>query len=144
MSLVKGKQEWNTILDVSRRPRVSKNYVVNALRKADVLELQPAGSSLNMVENDIRIGMYRIKLCFADMDSSRPRQRLRQYGGFKVTIFEGKEGDEQSYKYIPIHSDRRFHGQYWLSSVSKYNVRMKTLVDIVMHCARLNKLKAFN
>lgn len=144
MSLVKGKQEWNTILDVSRRPRVSKNYVKNALRKADVLELQPVGSSLNMVENDIRVGMYCIKLIFADMDSSRPRQRLRQYGSFKVTIFEGREGDDQSFRYVPLQSDYRFKGQYWVPLVSQYKLRMHMLVDIIIHCAKLNKLKAFN
>lgn len=143
MSLVKGKQEFRTILDFSEG-KLSKNKVKNALRKAEVLEMVRLENSNTycLIENDIRVGMYQIRLSFSTMDSSCTRSKLREYGGFRVNIYErNRKGN--TIQYINLAKDKRFHYQKWTKLNHDYSVRIKNLVDIIMYVSRLNQLKMF-
>jgi hypothetical protein len=143
MSLVKGKQEFRTILDFSEG-KLSKNKVKNALRKVEVRELVRLENSntLCLVENDIRVGMYQIRLSFSSFDSTHTRSKLREYGGFRVNIYErNRKGN--TIQYINLSRDKRFHHQKWAKLNHDYAIRIKNLVDIIVYVSRLNQLKMF-
>lgn len=141
MSLIKGKQEFRTILDFSKG-KISKNMIKRALRSVEVRELVqlPDSTSYTFVENDISVGMYRIRLSFSSLDSSRTRTHLREYGGFKIAIYEHSGNMLRN---INIENDRRFKRQYWVQCNKDYGIRMKTLTDVIMYVKRLNNLKMF-
>lgn len=133
MSLVKGKQEHRTILDVSKHKKVSKNFVRQSLRKAEVLDT----NGLKFVLNEIKVGIYHIYLDFPEIDSFKPRHRLREYRGVGVHICSGQEE-------ILLDTDKRFCEQRWSDAAHHYAMRLDDLVDAVVHCSRLNKLRVFS
>lgn len=151
MSLIKGKQEFRTILDFSKG-NISKNMIKRALREVEVHELVRLQdtNTYTFVENDIIVGMYQIRLFFSSVNSASHRSRLREYGGFRIAIYERnrKAGKPESPKgavlqHINLSSDKRFKHQYWVDLNKDYSIRMKNLVDIIMHLNRLNNLKMF-
>lgn len=141
MALIKGKQEFRTILDFSK-DKISKNKVKRALREAEVHEVTelPDSNSFTFVENGIKIGMYQIQIIFPWLSADRKRTRLREYGGFKVAIFERRGNIIQN---INLSTDRRFKHQYWADLNKDYDIRMKNLTDIIMFVKRLDSLKMF-
>jgi hypothetical protein len=141
MSLVKSKQEFRTILDFSKG-KLSKNKIKNSLREAEVLEYTQHGDAISFVTNDIQIGMYQIRLCFYSVNAEQSRNRLKEYGGFRVAIYE-RHRRSNAIQHINLDKDKRFNGQYWTKINKGYNLRMKHLVDIIMFTNRLNKLKMF-
>lgn len=143
MSLVKGKQEFRTILDFSK-DKLSKNRIKNALRKVEVLERvqNKDSNTISFIENDIVVGMYQIRLSFDYLDADRTRTRLREYGGFRIAVYE-RHRKTNIIQNINLLADKRFKNQYWASLNSGYNLRIKNLIDIVMFVSRLNNLKMF-
>lgn len=141
MSLIKGKQEFRTILDFSKG-KLSKNKIKRAIREVEVHEMiqLPGSTTYTFVENGIKIGMYQLQIVFPSLSAHRNRTRLREYGGFKVAIFESKRNVLQN---INLASDKRFKEQYWLDSNKNYALRMKDLPNIIMYLRRLDDLKLF-
>lgn len=140
MSLIKGKQEFRTILDFSKG-KVSKNMIRRELRNAEVHELTqlPNTNSFTFIENDIKVGMYLIRLSFSSMDADKSRNRLREYGGFRIALYEIRE---KSNKNINLNS-KLFKHQYWVELNKDYNLRVKNLTDVIMYLKRLDNLKMF-
>lgn len=141
MGLIKGTQEFRTILDFSKG-KVSKNMIKTSLRNAEVLELvkKKDTNDFIFIDNDILVGMYRIRLSFYSKDLSRSRTKLREYGQFHIAIYEsGKDGSIHN---INLKRDRRFKDQYW-AKFPGYDFRMKNLVDVIYYLKRLNNLKMF-
>lgn len=141
MSLIKGKQEFRTILDFSK-DKLSKNMIKQALRGVEVHEVSflPESNTYTFVENEIRVGMYTIRLLFSSV-SAETRTQLKEYGGFRVAIYEHKN---KSLKNINLDKCKLFKGQYWLSLNDGYDIRMNNLTDIIMHLKRLDNLKIFS
>lgn len=139
MTLIKGKQEFRTILDFSKG-KISRNMVQQALRKVEVRELVQDYNNYIFIENDIIVGMYQIRLSFSSMDASVDRSRLREYGGFRISIYERKNKAIQNTNLL---RDKRFKNQYWIYLNKNYDIRMKNLVDIILYLKRLNNLKMF-
>jgi hypothetical protein len=139
MTLIKGKQEFRTILDFSKE-KISRNMVQQALRKVEVRELVQDCNNYTFIENDIIVGMYQIRLSFSSMDASVDRSRLREYGGFRISIYERKNKAIQNTNLL---RDKRFKNQYWIYLNKNYDIRMKNLVDIILYLKRLNNLKMF-
>lgn len=140
MSLIRNKLEHRTILDFSKG-KVSENSVKQALRQADVLELTNSTEVRKLIVNRIKVGMYMIYLRFSDMDTSGNRKRLKQYGKFSIHIYEEDRSGSRSL--INLNSDSRFKSQYWTSINRNSGFLMKNLADVIIHCDRLNHLKAF-
>ena len=143
MSLIKGKQEFRTILDFSK-VKMSKNKVKEALRHAEVLEVvyREEDSTHTFVENFINVGMYEVRLIFSSVDAVRTRSKLKEYGKFRVAIYE-RASFGRSMHNISLPKDRRFKNQYWVDLNKDYNLRINNLVDIIMYLNRLNNLKMF-
>lgn len=139
MTLIKGKQEFRTILDFSKG-KISRNMIQQALRKVEVRELVQDSNHYTFIENDIIVGMYQIRLSFSSLDAIENRSRLREYGGFRVSIYERKNKAIQNTNLL---RDKRFKEQYWVNLNKNYDIRMKNLVDIILYLKRLNNLKIF-
>lgn len=139
MSLIKGKIECRTILDFSN-DTVSKNKIQRALRSAEVIEmLCHDHNSYTFIENDIKVGMYNIKLAFYSLNTEG-RSKLKEYGGFSIMVYENSKVKPKS---INLSKDTRFKHQYWVPLASNYKVRMKHLTDAIHYTQRLNQLSAF-
>jgi hypothetical protein len=141
MSLVKGRQEFRTILDFSKE-KLSKNKIKTALRQVEVLEYARGQDSTLFIENNIKIGMYNIRLLFSSCDADKNRNRLKEYGGFQVAIYE-RNRKCNIIQNINLLKDKRFKNQYWTNLNNGYNIRMKNLIDIIIFTERLNKLRMF-
>ena len=140
MSLVKSKApEYRTILDVSERKKVSKNFVRETLRKAEVLQFTCHEDMVQVIHNEIKIGMYTMYLDFADRDLDHPRHKLREYGGVGLWIYDDKSG-EPIYR---LDKDDRFKNQHWTAAARFHKMHLNDLVDAIIYCSKLNKLKAF-
>jgi hypothetical protein len=142
MSLIKGKQEFRTILDFSK-VKLSKNKIKEALRQAEVLEvIRREDSSNAFVENFINVGMYEVRLIFSSIDAETTRSRLKEYGKFRVAVYErGSFG--KSMNNINLSKDKRFKNQYWVDLNKDYNLGINNLVDVIMYLRRLDNLKMF-
>ncbi len=142
MSLIKGKQEFRTILDFSKG-KLSKNKIKLALRQAEVLEVvRREDESAAFVENFINVGMYEVRLIFPSVDAERNRSRLKEYGKFRIGIYE-RANLGKSMNNINIAKDRRFKNQYWVDLNKDYSLGINTLVDVIMYLRRLDNLKMF-
>ena len=144
MTKVRGKIERRTVLDFGRG-KVSKNHIRQALRRAEVPEIIFTNNDCTFIDNCIQVGMYQICIVpkvrspFEFLDS--PKTKLKDYGGFTIEIFE-KTNDRL--KPINCQKDGRFKEQKWASLAYTYDVRMKHLLEMILHCSRLNNLRVFN
>ena len=136
MTAIKAKSQDRVILDFSAG-KCSKNRVKQALRQCDVInwdEGKEDRNELTIYENQIKVGMYTIHLELP-FDTPEGWRKLRDYGDFQVTISDGRT--------IDLKRDGRFKNQYWVSQNFFGKLRIKHLIDIITHCHRLNKLRAF-
>jgi len=142
MSLIKGKQEFRIILDFSKG-KISKNIINRSLREAKVQEVakQPDSDSYIFIENGIRVGIYQIQIIFPWLNAEDDRQLLREYGGFRIAIFEHSK--DKILHNIKLDS-KLFKNQYWVELNQNYKIRMKTLTDIIMYLKRLDNLNIFS
>lgn len=141
MSLIKGKQEFRTILDF--KGKLSKNKIREALCQAEVLEVvQHDGAAHTYVDNMINVGMYQIRLFFCTDHADVNRSNLKEYGKFRVGIYERSRNGKVVYN-MNLSKDKKFKGQYWVELNKDYNLCINNLVDIVMYLHRLNNLKMF-
>ncbi len=138
MTAIKAHQERRLILDFSGG-KYSKNKIKQALRQCSVVSVKQTDERNEYIifDNEIKVGMYTIKL-HLPFDSSKNWNKLRDYGDFEISIHDRHTGPS-----IDLARDSRFRTQYWI----KYNffgkLRIKHLIDIIAHCQRLDKLKAF-
>ncbi len=136
MSASKSKYEHREILNFSTG-KVTKNSILRSLRKADFIQeyYNESGISLVYVNNEIKIGMY--KICF-DLNVVDKAKKLKQYGKFGIYIYEGK-----SFLPIDLDKDSRFRSQPWIHDNRENKLTMSRLTDIILYCKRLDKLKSF-
>jgi len=129
----------NEILDFNK-PKITRNYVVTSLRKTDFTTYLTDydNNSVIFLEHVVKVGMFEIQLILTPASRS---PNLRDYGKFFVKIFELKPMNKR--KEIFLIMDERFSTQPW--SMKNFNkwIRIKDLVDIIMYCHKLNKLKMF-
>jgi hypothetical protein len=138
MSLVKAKLKEKDILDFSAG-KISKRGVRQALRQAEILEFDDS-NGLCLIDNWITVGMYRIRISPIMSFDRKPKTRLKDFGNFGIEIDErGQYG-----KHIDFKKDVRFKSQSWTTAARNYQFRTENLIDVILHCSRLNKLRAFN
>lgn len=142
MSLIKGKQEFRTILEFSKE-KLSKNKVREALRSAEVVEVvRLDNNGHTFVENMINVGMYQVRLFFSSIDAGPTRSRLKEYGKFRIAVYE-RSSFGKSMNNINLTKDRRFKTQYWAKLNEDYNLSITNLVDVIIYLNRLDNLKMF-
>jgi hypothetical protein len=136
MTAVKAKSESRVVLDFSTINKCSKNHIKQALRGCEVVcvEESKEPNEFTIFRNEIKIGMYTVVLELP-FDSPLTWRHLRDYGDFQVSIYDSS--------HIDLKLDNRFKSQYWVLENFFGKLRIKHLVDIISHCARLDKLKSF-
>lgn len=140
MTAIKATSESRVILNFSGE-KCSKNRIKQSLRKCDIVNLERVKESNEYTHylNSIKVGMYEVTLLLP-FDSSLNWRKLRDYGDFEVMIHES---DNPKIGAINLKKDPRFKNQYWVSKNFFGKLRIKHLIDIIAHCHRLDKLKAF-
>ena len=139
MTAIKATAERVTVLDFSKS-KCSKNQIKRALRQCEFIHCKKGeGNQVTIYTHFIQVGMYNI-LVYLPHDSSANCNRLRQYGDFEVYIYDT---DNPKVSAINLKKDTRFSNQYWVSKNSFGQLRISHLVEIIAHCHRLNKLRAF-
>lgn len=140
MTAIRARQESRYILDFSNG-KYSKNKIKKALGMTKVINYYEGKNENDLIfrENKIMIGMYTVLLELS-FDSSPNWEKLKEYGDFEVSVYE-TTGTEV--KRIDLKKDSRFKNQYWVSNNFFGKLRITHLVDIIAHCQRLDKLKAF-
>lgn len=139
MTAIKATPQDRVILDFSTGT-CSKNRIKQALRKCEIVNLEQRDDSKEFIRhcNIIKIGMYTVVLELP-FDSSPSWRKLREYGDFQIYICDGAN----HLSVVNLKKDARFNGQYWVNKNFFGQLRIKHLIDIIAHCHRLNKLKAF-
>lgn len=142
MTAIKSKQESRVILDFTNQ-KYTKKYIKKSLTTAEVLEiLEPENlENIVFIENNILIGMYRIHLLFSSLDATASRHKLKDYGKFKIAIFERCSRNRE--KQILLKKDKRFKSQNWVDKNFNYKLGIRDLTDIICLCQKMDHLKAF-
>lgn len=134
MTAIKAKQEPRLIFDFSSG-KYSKNKIKQTLRNCEVVRGSISKDGVTTIYlNIIKIGMYTLYI-HLPYDCPLTWNKLKQFRDFDVGIADPWT--------IDLRKDIRFKDQYWVSMNSFGNLRIKHLIDIIDHCCRLNKLKAF-
>src|ERR1700728_4470127 len=139
MTAIKATVERKTVLDFSKG-KCSKNKIKQALRKCEFIHSKKGeGNEVTIFNNFIRVGMYSIYI-YLPLDSSSNCNRLKQFGDFQVYIWDDEDPKARR---LDLKKDSRFNNQYWVSKNTFGQLRITHLIDIIAHCYRLNKLRAF-
>jgi hypothetical protein len=133
MTAIRVHEEPRTILDFSQG-KCSKNKIRQALRTCQLTSLEDSSSGAILYANHIKIGMYTVDMQLP-LDVEGPR-KLKEFRDFEVQIYSGTER-------VNLKNDPRFRSRYWISKNTFGQLRIKHLIDIISHCKRLDKLKAF-
>jgi len=139
MTAIRGVSQDKVILNFNGE-KCSKNRIKQALRKCEIVNLEQRDETQEFILylNIIVIGMYVIVLELP-FDSSANWRHLKDYGDFQISICDSLDHKSR----IDLKKDPRFKNQYWVPKNFFGQLRIKHLIDIVAHCHRLNKLKAF-
>lgn len=138
MTAIRAHQERRTILDFSDG-KYSKNRIKQSLRTCNITSIKECEEQDEFIffTNEIKVGMYIIRL-HLPFDSSKNWCKLSEYGDFEISIHESSSAPG-----LNLSRDSRFKSQYWSHKNYFGGLRIKHLIDIIAHCKRLDKLKAF-
>ncbi len=133
MSAKKVKKESNIILSINKK-NTSKSYIIKSLRKSIAKDCCFSGDDVSVLyDNEIIIGMYKIKIEFYFIKTEE-RKSLRDWGRFRINLLQMKDGFD-----FPVTSEKVFH-KY---QTGKYDMTIKSLVDLIHLCCKVNDLKVF-
>lgn len=139
MTAIKATAENREILNFNNK--CSKNSIKQSLQRCEVISLEQLvkANEFKLYRNTIKIGMYIVALELP-LDSALTWHKLKDYGDFQVGIYDNADPKAAS---INLKTDARFNTQYWVNNNFFGKLRIKHLIDIIAHCARLDKLKSF-
>src|SRR5574337_50905 len=130
MTAIRVHEEHQTVLDFSNGKH-SKNKIKRTLGECKFRWMEED----TLFINKIKVGMYSIELF--SFENPPGYLKLKDCQSFDISIRESN-----SSKDIPLDRDPRFRNQYWVNYNSAGKLRMKHLVDVIIHCQRLDRLKA--
>ena len=134
-----------TLLNFSNQ-KLNRHRITQALRQVTPLVSNENVKPWLRCDNDIIIGMYVLRLYTAEHMKSLSARKWKTFG---FSIYEKTTRGE---RILNLQTHNLFKDQYW----SKYDVlghggatigpgmTTKDLTNIIMHCSRLDKLKAFS
>ncbi len=138
MTAIRSHEEPRTVLDFSNG-KCSKNKIRQSLRGCHLTSLEENDDyEVTLYQNEIKVGMYSIVIQLP-FDLEGPR-KLKDFKDFEISIYDG--ADHKTSR-VNLKKDPRFRSQYWVSLNFFGKLRVKHLIDIIAHCKRLDKLKAF-
>lgn len=138
MSVSRVKHENKVILDFSDC-RISKNSITQSLRDVEVLGTYHDDKTLDtIIDNEIKIGMYSIVLLLNSSTLNFNVRHLRQCGPLTIRLYENSTGRE-----INLNKDYRFKTQNWAKKNFEGQIKIKDLIEAIIYCNRLDKMKSF-
>lgn len=135
MTVVKNVHSLREVLDFSGE-HYSKNRIKKTLRALEFKTIDYSGEGGRyFIHNIIKVGMYSIHLVTNPQEGML---KLKDLSFILISIYEGK-------RKLPITLDKdgRFKHQYWVQNNIDNTFKIKHLIDAIMHCRRLDGLKAF-
>ena len=134
MTAIRARYEVKTILDFSKE-KCSRNKIKKSLQQCPIIATENKSKRTVYYFNQINVGMYSIVLSLP-LDSSNNWNRLKDYKDFAISVYVGD---------IPIDLQKNdlFSNQEWVRYNFFGNFRVKHLIDAIMHCKRLDSIKAF-
>ena len=138
MTAIRSHEEPRTVLDFSYG-KSSRNKIKKALDNCHLASLEATEENeVTLYINSIKVGMYTIKIQLPyDLEGSR---KLKDFKDFEIAIYDTVDPKA---KRIDLKRDPRFRNQEWIQHNSFGNFKIKHMVDVVLHCKRLDRLKAF-
>ncbi len=136
MTALRAREKPRTILDFSNF-KCSKSGVHKILKTCKIPSLVD-GKSLNdfiIYNNEIKVGIFTITLQFP-LDISFDPCNLVDQKDFEIIISE-------NYSSVDLKRDSRFKNEYWVNQMFFGKFRIKHLTDAIIHCKRIDQLKAF-
>lgn len=138
MTAIRSHEEPRTVLDFSNG-KCSKNKIRQSLKDCHLTSLEENDDyEVTLYQNEIKVGMYSIVIQLP-FDLEGPR-KLKDFKDFEISIYDG--ADHKTSR-INLKKDPRFRSQYWVNLNFFGKLRVKHLIDVVAHCRRLDRLKAF-
>lgn len=119
-------------LDFSNK-KVTKHSIRQALRYTEMYYMDPLDKG-KTIYNIIKVGIYNIHLIFDPSKIETGFNKLRNYGKFTIFISDKKSK-------IDLNHDSKFNNQYWIKNIS--HLRINNLIDVILYCNRIDKLKLF-
>lgn len=138
MTAIRSHEEHRTILDFSHG-KCSKNKIRQSLNNCQLTSLEENEDyEVILYLNEIKVGMYSVVIQLP-YDLEGPR-KLKDFKDFEICIYDSHDPKASR---INLKKDTRFRSQYWVELNFFGKLRVKHLIDIIAHCKRLDKLKAF-
>lgn len=134
MSVSKATHEFRTVLDLPRE-RLSKNKVSKLLSETKFSYRE----ATVYIENVLKIGSYHIRLILNPTTSDTGP--LRNYGGFNIRLYQMKRDGLQE---IHPEKDENFKSNDWAKKNYNDKLRSSDLVNVILYCNRLDKIRIFN
>lgn len=140
MSAIQIKQETKTILNFN--DKLSKRNIYNSFKEIDFVSSyysdEDKPKCLVLVNNDINVGMYKIRVSLLDILSDN--KKLYQHKNFKIAIFENSN---KLKKEINLKKDLRFKFYKWGQANDAWHLSIKDLVNVIYLCSKLDDLKSY-
>lgn len=138
MTAIRSHEEPRTVLDFSHG-KSSKNKIKQALDHCYLASLEEnKKNEVVLYLNTIKVGMYTIEIQLP-YDLEGPR-KLKEFKDFEIAIYDSPDPKA---KRLDLKKDSRFKNQEWVSHNSFGNFKIRHLVEVINHCKRLDRLKAF-
>lgn len=129
----------NTILQFNQ-DKLTKNHVVKSIRGADFTTRihDHDNHSIIFLDHIVKVGLFEIRLFLQPVGAHK---NLRDYGKFYIRVFETKPNKDRSE--IMLLLDERFCSQYWAAKNFHRWLKIKDLVEVIMYCSKISRLKVF-
>lgn len=131
MSAYKIKQVVR-IIDLNTQ-QLNKSKIAKILRETKFQSIQHQESTIVVINNEINLGLYSIKLSFQHSKVDVKKERLREYGKFDIRIFYKNQE-------IKVLKDPMFKTQAWI----REPICINELIEAINYCARLDRLNAYS
>ena len=147
MSASKVRHKFVQILDFSK-PKLSKRYVAKVLKAApfDGVAFDAHTGNITCTEHEVKVGVYKIHIILPFSLHRQSYKHLRDYKKINIDIsmIGVSDLEEEENKKINLLRDKLFVSQKWAWKNSRGGwISIKDLIDAILYCSRLSRLKAF-
>ena len=138
MTVSKVKHESKVVLDLSKE-KLNKSRLKKLLNSLEISCVSTYGNQTLYFDNEVRIGIYNLKLILNDKLTTP--SSLKKYGGFNIRLYEIKRSNQIE---IDLEKDINFKQNSWVNKNITHKLRTNDLIEIILYCKRLDRLKIFS
>ncbi|MFA6609039.1 MAG: hypothetical protein WCT07_03995 [Candidatus Paceibacterota bacterium] len=137
--------------------KLSKRYVRRVLKSIslDAIDFDARTGNITRLEHEVKVGVYNIHLRLPSaangnidpiklLREGKPIKKLSDYKKICIDISMVNKTEEEDMCGINIYKNKLFCSQRWVFNQHCDGwIRINDLVDAILYCNRLTKLKAF-